>query len=201
MHEPTTSTALGAATASVQADLDHLLVERGQLQALLDLTDGPDHRPAIEHALTRLDGQIAKLLSRWRQAGGHIALTGPAQSRSQTPMGDLLSSRGSAGGSPVVTRHRRTAASGPTVTTVERRRPEPRSLAAEEVEAGWRDSFGSLMSRLGPGHDLAGEIDIVVEAAVACDRWSGWPKHIQRHLVGLLACRLRSLQDEQGVPE
>jgi len=198
MTDPTT-TALGAATASAQAQLDRLLVERGQLRALLELTTSAEHRPAFETALTRLDGDIAALLSRWRQAGGHIALTGTvsAPNRSATPTASGAD-RGPRSLSPVVTRHRRSS----TPPAPERRgRTEVRLPPRESVDDDWRDTFGQLMSRLGPGHDLAGEIDIVVEAAVACDRWVGFPKHVQRHLVGLLACRLRSLQDEQGVPE
>lgn len=189
MFEAITRATLGAATQGAQARLDDLLAEHTRLRALLELGDDPDVAESIRDKLAELDHQVGLLLARWQQAGGKVRLSSgiPVAARSSGER----NSHDRAGA--VVTRTRRKAVSPST--------PSPVEATRSQVDRDWRQDFGQLMARLGPGTDLAGEIDIVIEAAVSCDQWSRWPRHVQRHLVGLLACRLRSLQDEQGVPE
>lgn len=198
------SGALGAAASDAQSELNRLLSERSKLRALVEL-GGPSAQNDARSALATIDAQIGGLLERWQRAGGRVNLDTLPANHSATPRRRTVS------GAVPVTRHRRAYSStigsgvGPTpstagpTTTRSGFRPDLREVHA--VDPQWRDTFSQFLGRLGPGQDLAGEIDIVTAAAVACEDWSRWPRHVQRHLVGLLACRLRGLQDEQGVPE
>lgn len=73
--------------------------------------------------------------------------------------------------------------------------------AQAPAPAIWRPAFARQLAHLGPGVDLNAERDRVVAAGKGCDAWKGWPRHVQKHLVGHVACRLRALQDEHGVSD
>lgn len=182
--------ALSSTRRTVQADLDRLLAERGQLATWQQIGAPPDAEPALGEALAKVDAAIGHLLARWGQMGGGVDLRPPAHfGRGASP--------------PVVTRRRSATPLMMAPGRASSRGYEGTSAKAiqNNVDTDWRTSFAEVMGQMGPGQDLAGELDIVIEASVSCDRWSRWPKYVQRHLVGLLACRLRGLQDEQGVPE
>lgn len=185
MSDSLSRAALNDAAIVLQASLERLLTERAQITALIALDSRSAHLSTLTSALSRIDREIGEQLSRWLVAGGTFSLGGDA-------IGSLSLGAVESEPTPII--------ETPVATRV-RRQTGPVVHLGGEVDSQWREEFGSFLHKIGPGRDLAGEIDIVVEAAMSCDRWSRWPKYVQRHLVGLLACRLRSLQDEQGVPE
>ncbi|MFK7927336.1 MAG: hypothetical protein AB8H79_04060 [Myxococcota bacterium] len=190
MSDHSLKAALSSTMRSVQADLDRLLAERGRLGTWQELGAPAEMEPTLGEAIAKADREIAALLARWGQLGGQVELRPPANmSQSATP--------------PVVTRRRSATPlmMAPGRSTSRGYVGTSSNTIRSDVDEDWRSGFAEVMGQMGPGQDLAGELDIVSEAAVSCDRWSRWPKYVQRHLVGLLACRLRALQDEQGVPE
>lgn len=195
--------ALEAAAAAQQTELERLLEERARLDAWKSLDAPAEAQRAVEDALARLDGQIGGLLATWSRTGGAVRLE---------PVGGLAAVPGAPAVSRTPTTTVRREHGRPTVVT--RRRaviPDNGGRFAPAASAGggyvprpdteWRPEFARLMRNLGPGQSLEGERRKLIAASTSCDRWIGWPKYVQRHLVGLLACRMRALQDEHGVPE
>jgi len=66
------------------------------------------------------------------------------------------------------------------------------------VREGWHTHVDHVLAGLVPSSDLDEEEDRVCSAAFECGTWTVFPKSVQRLLVGLVTCRLRSLQDEHG---
>lgn len=190
MSDPNLKAALSSTLRNVQTELGRLLEERGRLATWQQLGAPPDAEPVLGDAIAKVDRDIGHLLAKWGQMGGSVELRLPGHFSSGTTP-PVVTRRRSA--TPVMMAPGRSSSRGFEGTSSHALR--------SDIDPNWRDAFAEVMGQMGPGQDLAGELDIVIEAAVSCDRWSRWPKYVQRHLVGLLACRLRALQDEQGVPE
>ncbi len=82
-----------------------------------------------------------------------------------------------------------------TDTEEEPLRADPR--AWREPLADWRPELLSLLAACALSHDDEAELERIYQGIRNSDRWRGLPKDIQRNLVGLLASRLRRLQDER----
>ena len=70
--------------------------------------------------------------------------------------------------------------------------PSPTDIPAE----GWHSKLDRVLADLVPASDLDAEEQRVCAAVSRTDNWSAFPKSVQRLLVGLVASRLRSLQDD-----
>lgn len=200
-----------------QARLETLLDERSRLRAWTAADAPADLRALAERSLARLDRDLSDLLTRWHRAGGGLRLVAPSMPTPSTPHGD----EGAPGRHRTLTpappprqesRPDSATPTGPPRTHSPRASRDSVEALAERARRGelnesptpdpdWRGEFGRMMRHLPPAADLDAERRKVMAAATACDRWTGWPRHVQRHLVGWLACRLRALQDEHDVPE
>ncbi|HND28786.1 MAG TPA: hypothetical protein PLA94_02270, partial [Myxococcota bacterium] len=72
-------------------------------------------------------------------------------------------------------------------------------LFREAPGSNWPAELAVVLAQMPLGAEDEVELDRCYRAIRDCDRWRVFPKDLQRALIGLMASRLRRLQDERGV--
>lgn len=192
--------------------IDAIFAETEQIDAWVQIANSPELRKVLEGRRGVLSGELLSILSEWRRLGGLVELREsyrPPRRIEEEPRREA----------PIEPPPRRPAF--PPVFRDEAP-PAPVPVHREEVEAAsedsvsrlnehfkagpafretpsvdWRGELQGILSGLALGAEDEAELDRVHRAIRDCDRWRVLPKDLQRNLVGLMASRLRRLQDER----
>lgn len=201
---------LSGRQAEKSQQLESLLAEAELVGNWLGQAPSAELRELLERRLQDLRRDTLERLLEWRRLGGKI----------------LFHSNEIVSVSRAVVEPRRDEIRKEEPSREERRdrrpeesRPEPpvdaepvsdESVArlAEHFRAGpafreippvdWRAELGSVLPSLAIAHDDEAELERIYKGVRESDRWRLLPRDIQRALVGLMASRLRRLQDEHG---
>lgn len=204
---PTRSDAKSAREAVHSALLEEAvritaLVERAsRLKEWVELPLPADIRDHLRRDLDGVAHELLDVLVRWNRRGGQVSFTPPivpelVPAPAVVPVIQVVPPPAAAPpppapvGPPASTESLKGLAEkfkqGPTLN------PEP--------PAGWADELVWALSTLGsPGEDDEAELDRLSRVLDKIEKWKGFPRLIQRDLVGLCTCRLRRLQDERGI--
>jgi hypothetical protein len=159
------------------------LTEANQIDAWLGIAASEELKKLLSDRRQVIALDLLGLLSEWQRLGGSIELksnelSAPVAAPSPMPIA-----------SPEL---------------LELLRPEIRTslivpAPVREVAADWRPELAGIMSTLGLTGDDDADLERVYRGIRDSDRWKLLPRDLQRNLVGLMASRLRRLQDERGV--
>ncbi len=72
-------------------------------------------------------------------------------------------------------------------------------ILKETPVVNWPPELAIVLAQMPLGAEDEAELDRCYRAIRDCDRWKIFPKDLQRALIGLMASRLRRLQDERGM--
>jgi hypothetical protein len=225
LKEPTDPSPLGShpkgADAALDKALQQLTSQRQQrLSALIDESRRCEElstalpADAVEPVQQRkraLDDEILDLLAGWQALGGTVVLAPPigpieetaepaaaAPLTSPTPEQDACVEAGESASprppepqAPIPPRPRGIPIHAPQAPQP----PQPTGPAPD-----WDQDLAALLLELRPRSDAQLEMDAIQHGASASfRRWIHYPRSVQRALVGNLACRLRTLQDDLGM--
>ncbi|HNH49227.1 MAG TPA: hypothetical protein PKY30_19430, partial [Myxococcota bacterium] len=193
-----------------------ILSEALLLQNWLPQAPSPQLRARLEGRQNELALSLLALLSGWQGRGGKITLD---TSLSQAPLSIVLpkvavepaEDRVLVEKSPPPRAEDRTPRPEP-----RRVEPEGESASAESMSrlaehfrsgghfreapgSNWPAELAVVLAQMPLGAEDEVELDRCYRAIRDCDRWRVFPKDLQRALIGLMASRLRRLQDERGV--
>jgi hypothetical protein len=194
-----------------------ILSEALLIQNWLPQAPSPQLRARLEGRQNELALSLLALLTTWNSRGGNVVLESPALPK---PLAIVVPKAVTEPPAPE-------KPPPPVVRTEERAVPLPRveprrgeqegesassesvlrlaehfrsgGLLRESPSTPWPGELAAVLAQMPLGADDEVELDRCYRAIRDCDRWRVFPKDLQRALIGLMASRLRRLQDERGV--
>ncbi|MFT7522153.1 MAG: hypothetical protein ACI9MC_004305, partial [Kiritimatiellia bacterium] len=163
-----------------------LIDDRNRQVALQALSFGASAQEAVDAHLATIDARIADLLTTWTSAGGHLRFaTNVASPPIDSEQPNLTR--------PAPQRHTQGRATRDEALSAVRQ-VASQTLRVPISDPNWRSKFEALLHSLGPAATDEQEADRLANAAMTTDAWFGWPAHVQKRLIGMIATRLRALQ-------
>lgn len=197
-----------------------ILSEARLIQSWLPQAPSPQLGARLEGRQNELALSLLALLTEWESRGGKVSLESnflpkpltvvlpqpaPAEERQKAQEASPLPvPRGEerAAGSPRTEERRKEieveVASSESVSRLAEHFRNG-TLLREGPSAHWGAELTSVLMQMPLGAEDEVELDRCYRAVRDCDRWRVFPKDLQRALIGLMASRLRRLQDERGL--
>ena len=195
-----------------------ILSEARLIQGWLPQAPSPQLGARLEGRQNELALSLLALLTDWETRGGKVSLESNLLAKPVTvvvPQPPAERARAVEPSSPPVSRVDDRSSTLPRFedrkrdTEVEIASSESVSRLAEHFRNGgllreppstdWGAELAGVLAQMPLGAEDEVELDRCYRAIRDCDRWRLFPKDLQRALIGLMASRLRRLQDERGV--